>query len=341
VNKTGRGPRASVRYVVPKRPPAWVFAVNTANRSIVRVPVKGGRVTTVARHKTAWTVNAAGDVYVVDSAAGTVTRTPADGSAPRRIGSGFTELMDVQLDEAGRVYVVDGSRVIRMSATGRSRKVVAQPVSPSVFVRADGAVSTTAGNGMETGLQLLTFPPGGGRPVSRTLAGQGKWGEYYPNRRGLIGDSAGNLFLQWISGGGSGFEWWFRVPAGSTNPTPLYTRDAYYAVAVDARSRFYLAQTATFCDSISEGEGTCTPDLEVDEILRYSRDGKPTSIPIPPFSYERANGNSASTLAVDRRGRMFIAQATGPSTGLLAYGPKGEPPTVLAEGTFTEPKRNN
>ena len=341
VSKAGRSPAATVRYVVPQRPRAWVFALDTDHASIVRVPVNGGTVQTVARSRTAWAVNAAGDVYVIDAASGTVTRTPADGSLPQQIGSGFTDLTDVQLDEAGRVYVVDGSRVVRMSSTGQDREVVAQPVSLSVFVRADGAVSTTAGDGMDTPLQLVTYPSGGGRPAARTLAGQGGWGEYYPGRGRLIGDRAGNLFLAWISGGGSGFEWWFRVPAGAASLSATYTREAYYAVTVDPRDRFYLAQTATFCDSISESEGTCTPDLTVDEILRYDRDGKRQRLPIAPFSYQRANGNSASTLVVDRRGRLFVAQPVGPSAGLLAYGPRGGAPRVLAHGAFTEARRNN
>lgn len=341
VNKAGRSRAVSVRYRVPKWSPSWVFAVNTAQNSIVRVPVSGGPVRTVTPNKTAWAVNAAGDVYVADREAKTVTRTPAHGSAARSIGSGFADPTDIQLDAAGHVYVVDGSRVVRMSATGKGQTVVAKPVSPAVFVRADGTVSTTAGDGQDSPLQIVTYPPGGGPVVTRTLAGQGEWGPYYPYRGNLIGDGAGNLFLQWISTGGSGFEWWFRVPAGSYTPTPLYTRWAYYAVVVDPKSRFYLAQTATFCDSVPREPDPCVPDETVDEILRYAPDGTSTSIKIEPFTYDRVHSNPVSTLAADRKGRLFVAQSVGPSAGLLKYGPKGGAVTVLASGAFTEPKRNN
>jgi hypothetical protein len=341
VNKAGRGRVAAVRYTLPKHG-SWVFAVDTATSSVVRVPVTGGPRKTMAPSGTAWAVNAAGDVYVVDRAARTVTRAPVDGSKAAVVGSGFQDPSDVQLDAAGRVYVVDGTRVVRMSATGKDKRVVAQPVSPAVFVRADGAVSTTAGDAEDTPLQLLTYPAGGGAPAKRTLEGQNQYGQFYDVPHSLVGDSSGNLFLHWLSGGGSGFEWWFRVAAGSTNPTFLYTRDAYYAVAVDPNSRFFLAQTATFCDSIAIGEGACTPDEKVGEILRYAPDGTRTSVKITPFTYDQTGGpDSTSTLAADREGRLFVAQAFGPSAGLLVYGPTGGAPKVLASGTFRQAKRNS
>jgi hypothetical protein len=341
VNRAGRGRAAVVRYTLPRHG-SWVFAVDTARSRVVRVPVVGGPARVVARSGTAWAVNAAGDVYVVDQAAKTVTRVPVNGSKPSRVGSGFRDPSDVQLDGAGRVYVVDGTRVVRMSATGKDQRVVAQPVSPAVFVRADGTVSTTAGDAEATPLQLVTFPAGGGTPVKRTLEGQNQYGEFYAYRQSLIGDSAGNLFLHWQTGGGSGFEYWFRVAAGSTAPTFLLTRDAYYAVAIDPNSRFYLAQTATFCDSISVSEGTCTPDETVSELLRYAPDGTSTTIKITPFSYDQTEGPApVSALAADRQGRVFVAQAFGPSAGLLTYGPTGGAPTVLASGTFKQAKRNN
>jgi len=119
----------TARRAVPRqRTDGWVFVVDTATKSIVRIPVDGGRPTTVARKRTAWAVNTAGDVYVLDRKAKRLTRTPADGSPVRRLGSGFTDPTDVQLDAEGRVYVVDGSRVVRMSATGRGQRGVAQPV---------------------------------------------------------------------------------------------------------------------------------------------------------------------------------------------------------------------
>ncbi|MFL6025605.1 MAG: hypothetical protein ACJ72K_01640 [Friedmanniella sp.] len=324
-----------------QRTDGWVFAVNTATRSIVRMPVDGGRATTVAPRRTAWAVNTAGDVYVVDRKAKRVTRTPADGSPVRRLGSGFTDPTDVQLDGKGRVYVVDGRRVVRMSPTGRRQRVVAQPVSPAVFVRADGAVSTTTGDGQDSALTILTYPAGGGRPRTRTLTGQGEWGPFEPSRGNLLGDGAGNLFLHWVSTGASGFAWWFRVPAGGSTPALLYTREASYAVAVDPANRFYLAQTARFCDSISVNEGSCVPDPTVAEILRFEPDGSDRGIAITPFSYDPAGAHSAATLAADGTGHLFVAQSAGPSAGLLKYEPTGGDPVLLASGTFTEPKRNN
>src|SRR4051812_16473609 len=327
-------PSTPSQHVLTKRAPSWVFAVHRPTRSIIRVLVTGGPVTRVAATKTAWAVNSVGDVYVVDNKAKRVTRVPADGSTARSVGSGFTDPTDVQLDAAGRVYVVDGTRVVRLTAAGGAQKVVAAPVSSAVFVAPDGAVSTASG---DFDVKVRTYPSDGRRVIERTIGGQSY---FVPGRGELLGDGAGNLFLHIYDTGGSGFRWWVRVPSGSSKGTPLYTRWAYYAVAVDSRSRFHLAQTADFCGEPDEATGTCAPDLSVHEILSYARDGKRTSRRIQPFTLERTN-NGAGTLVVDGQGRMFVAQGDGPSTGLLMYGPRGGGPTHLASGAFSEPKRNS
>jgi hypothetical protein len=339
LSAAGLGPSASADYLAARKAPAWVFATNTTTGSVARVWVRGTRVMTIAPSGTAWAVNTEGDVYVIDREARTVSRTTARGQHTSVIASGLAGLSDVQLDAAGQVYVLAGRQVVRMSATGARRRVVANPASGSVLVRSDGRVITTAGDAETTPLQIVSYPPGGGAPSVRTLPGLGS--AYPAYRRGLMADSAGNLFLYWVSNGGGDFEWWFRVAAGSTTETPHYTRMAHYALAVGTGGRSYLAQTGSYCDTIAMAEGVCTPDLTVRTISRYAADGTRTSIPIQPFVYDQWGLDDGSALAVDRAGRLFVAQASGPSAGLRAYAATGGAATVLAAGTFADVVRNN
>ncbi len=340
VSAAGRSPHASVDYLAARKASAWVFATNTTTAAVVRVWLRGSRVTTIAPSRTAWAVNTQGDVYVIDREAQTVSRTKARGRSTIVIASGLAELKDIQLDAAGQVYVLAGTRVVRMSATGARRRVVAERASYSVFVRPDGTVLTTAGDADTTPLQILSYPPGGGAPTVRTLPGQ-NGGAYYAYRRGLVADSAGNVFVHWVSEGGSDFEWWYRVAAGSTTRTRLYTRMANFAFALGAGGRSYLAQTTTYCDIMAILDGVCTPDQRVYSILRYAADGTPTRIPVEPFVYDQWGLYAGSALAVDRAGRLFVAQASGPSAGLREYAPTGGAAKVLAAGAFTDVVRNN
>ncbi len=345
VSRAGRSPAAKLRYTLPKPAPAWVFAVDTKAKAIVRVPVAGGAVTKVAAQQTAWDVNLAGDVYVLDREAKTVTRYPANGSTPGNVGAGFTDPTDVQLDAAGNVYVVDGTRVIRTTRTGRAQRVVADPVFGAVFVAPDGTVSTASnefdlsdGSTDTFGVTLLTYPAAGGPVVRRTL----RIGiVYFVSDRGqLLGDGAGNLFLHFYGTGGGDFRWWSKLAPGGTTVSELYTRIANYAVAVDPRNRFSLLQTRKYCDSISEFEGACTPDLTVQNIRTYRADGTQTTTRVAPFTLQRTS-TGGELVAADRQGRFFLAQSEGPTAGLFEYGPKGGARTRLASGTFLEPKRNN
>lgn len=342
VSHAGRGPAARIRYTVPQRAGSWVFAVDTATQSIVRVPVAGGPVTTVAPHRGAWTVDPAGDVYSVDVTAGTLTRTPADGSTPTVIARGLTEPGDVQLDAAGRVYVVGGTGVIRMTATGADPTVIVPAAEEQVFVAPDGTVSTVS-SGDDLNLDVVTYPSGGGPVVRRTV----DIGSYYYGGPGsLLGDDAGTLFVHAISTGGGGDEYWYRLASGSSTRTSLTTRQAYVAAAVDPNGAFHLIQTVGYCDweTMSDPESHCTPDppdQSVDETLNYALDGTRTSTPLDPFTFDRIHRAGIHVLAVDGQGRTFVAQPVGPSKGILEYAATGGTATVLATGSYEDPKRNN
>ncbi len=340
VNKAGRSPAASADYLAARTTHAWVFATDTRAHAVVRVRVHGGRLRTVTPSGTAWAVNSQGDVYVVDRDAHTVSRTKASGTHARTrvIATGLTNLSAVQLDAAGQVYVVAGTQVIRMSAAGARPTVVADPESGSVFVQRDGTVVSTAGDNESTPLQIVSYPPGGGTPAVRTLPSQNT-GPYSPSS--VIGDRAGNLYLHWISNGGGDFNFWYRLAAGSSTRTPLFTRWANYAFTVGGDGRPYLAQTEAYCDTIAIAEGVCTPDHTVNEILRYAADGTPTAVLIQPFENDQWDLSPGHALAADRAGRLFVAQASGPSAGLREYPATGGEATVLAAGTFTDVARNN
>lgn len=342
VSRAGRGRAARIRYTVPQQAGSWVFAVNTKTDTIVRVPVAGGALITVAPHQGAWTVDPAGDIYSLNSTSGTLTRVPASGPAATVIARGFTAPGDVQLDAQGRVYVVDQAGVTRLTATGADRTLVAPAASGAyaqVAVAPDGTVSTVSG---EVDFDVATYPATGGPVVHRSIQA----GEALEGRGSVLADAAGNLYVHTESGGGSGYDSWFRLAPGSTTTVYLATRDAYYAAATDPNGSFHLIQTLTYCDweTLSDPESHCVPDppdQRVNEFLNYAPDHTRSSTAIKPFTFDRIGGAPFDVLAVDGQGRFFLAQSVGPSAGILKYRAAGGAPIVLSSGTFTEPHRNN
>ncbi len=132
----------------------------------------------------------AGNVYVVDAGANTVTKLPAGGGSPVNIGSGFDGPQNVAVDAAGNVYVADaGNSSIKKIPGGTGAPVtigsgfdypvgVAVDAAGNVFVADESSGSNGA---------VYKIPGGSGTPVLLTTD--------ITNPTGIAVDASGTLFV--------------------------------------------------------------------------------------------------------------------------------------------------
>lgn len=338
-NSAGRSPAATVKYTVPSATSQFLFTFDTTVKAIVKVPVTGGSPVTVAagfgNNPVRFAVDKPGNAYILDTVAKTVVKVPVSGPKTT-LRSGLSAPTDLQLDGSGRVYVLDGSKVIRLAATGSPEKVIGQapagfPVV-DMFVAANGTVNILSEQNFEVNLVTITAT---GQTSTRSVAA-GHEGYYL----GMIGDQIGNLYFNVASPGGSGYRGWNKLPAGSStqvNATPTISE---YAATMGPNNQFFLFTSVKWCVGMSqyipdENGEYCVPDYSVPEVLKTASDGTSTSVAIQGFTLESLGG-----VVVDTAGNIYVARSSGPSAGILKYAPTGGAPVVLATGTFTQAATN-
>ncbi|MCO5951189.1 putative Ig domain-containing protein, partial [Mucilaginibacter flavidus] len=134
----------------------------------------------------------AGNVYVVDAGANTVTKLPAGGGPPVNIGSGFDGPQNVAVDAAGNVYVADaGNSSIKKIPGGTGAPVtIGSGFDYPVGVAVDAAGNVYVADEGRSGSNgaVYKIPGGSGAPVLLTTG-------ITINPTGIAVDAAGNLFV--------------------------------------------------------------------------------------------------------------------------------------------------
>ena len=131
-------------------------------------------------------LDSAGNLYVSDYAANTVTKVVSTSGAPTftSMGSGFRNPLGVAVDPANNVYVADylNSRVVKISADGTTQSDVS-----SGFTYPTGVATGPSGDIYVTDVTDVVHVSADG---SKTTVVQG-----FVNAQGIARDQVGNLFV--------------------------------------------------------------------------------------------------------------------------------------------------
>lgn len=295
-----------------------VFAVRN-DGTLVAVPAGGGAATTVATGLgTSDLVTDGRAVFWADTAAHVVRRA-VPGAAPTTVASGLTGPTDLAVDAAGTVWIADGRTVVAVSAAGARSVRYTSPTSVSdVTVTRSGTM--TAGLATSSAVELPVATVTAAGQVSTRILQCGGYG--YCST--LIASADNALWVRIAATGASGFSSWYRFAPGAVTPTGSIDGLGYYAVGLDAASTFRVAATDTFCTSIGENTGSCTPDRTVTRVLTFDAGGAPSAtlavsgLTLSPYGSEIATAASGAMFINAAQGLVRLARTGGAATALAA-----------------------
>jgi hypothetical protein len=309
------GPAVTVPAVSAAVVPTTLYAIDESHQTVVKFV--GGATgaftsTVIGRNLTYVTglaSDAAGNVYLIDN--GSLVRISADG-VQRSIAANLTDLRGLAVDAHGTLFVADRHRVIRIYQPSGKQSVMGS-ITPETIgnIGVDGSGRPTIGYG-NGDLVLATFPTkAGSTPTTRTITNIFDDG----GRTGpMVESSNGVIFIEVWAPGGSGAHHVQRINTRSSTATMVNTRLSDYAWTVDPKVRLHLMQIRKWCFTPAEGEGTCTKDFSVDQILIFpDAGGTPRSVPISNLTLPRggiAVGADQTTYAAASSG-LFRIPATG------------------------------
>ena len=307
--------------------PTTLYAVDGANQTVVRFV--GGATgvftkTVIGRNLNAISglaADPAGNVYLLND--GRLVRIGADG-VQRSVAANLTGLNSLVVDPRGTVFVADAHRVIRIYQPSGKQSVmgsISQTIG-NLGVDGSGRPTVTYPNAVDPNavgdMALATFPTtAGSQPTIRNIStiwesGVGR----------LVEAPNGVIFIEVWSGGGSGASTIERINARSTTATIVNTRFSAYAWTVDPRARMHLMQIRKWCTGQAEGEGACTSDYAVDEILVFPDiGGTPRSVPTSNLKLPRggiAVGADQTTYAAAEGGLVRIPATGGPAQTVVS-----------------------
>ena len=328
VNSAGASAAATVEYAAPApvaTGPA-VVALDTATRRVVRIDPDG---TVVPLGSTPLTtadsvaVDAAGNAFAADPGSDTVLRFAAGTGAQSTVGSGWTDPKQIQTDAQGRVYVLDGTRVVRTDVNGTATVLGTVDKARFLLVDAAGNASVLGDSSYRT-WRITTLPAAGGAPVVRAL-------EPGSGIRSARIAADGTLYLEREASGGSGASWVVRVAPGSVEETQLSDRQAIFAFAVDPTGALVLLQSRKEC-LVPNNEIGCVSDRAVDEARSFPAGSDAgASTPISALALPVGGLDAAA-------GALYVARTSGGPAALVRYGVDGGAPTVIAPGSFADPE---
>ncbi|WP_111767685.1 hypothetical protein [Nakamurella deserti] len=321
----GSSPAATVTYTPAAAASVpTVYSVDTAAGRLVAVPTTGGTPVTVfsAPDISGLVADASGNVYFT---AGGALKKVAAGGVVSTVATGVSGDLDV--DQAGNVYAVNGRDIVRISPAGKKTVVFTATEDVDHFtVTAAGAVTVKyVTESVET--TIVTIAPGEA-PASRVVDCLA-----YCFGSGMLGDDAGTVYINVVATGASGFSWWPRLAAGATVVESVENSLVRFAAAVGPADRFYLLETTHLCvgppHHPEDPNPPCVDDDTVKQVEVINPDG--TSAGAVPVSGLTLPGQGGD-LAVDGKGAFYLAS----SNGLAGIPAAGGAATVLASGSFRD-----
>lgn len=330
-NRRGAGPAVSARYTRPATTPTTsaLFGLDTAS-NLVRFPTDGSSTAvTVAPNAVGYTANRQGDAFVPSAGATGITEYPHDGSAARVVASGLHVTPDLRTDDAGDLFWADSvsGAITRLPAAGGAPSVVPGLGTPGSLwaVSAKGAVATFrhASSG-----DVLTVRTAAGVVTTRTLNGSGP----FPSGRAdaLAIEADDDVYVHSWTVGASGYNTWYLLPIGVTEPTKLSDRVAFEIGAL-SRNGFVLVESKQWCAAPAEYPTPCAIDRSFsDELVRsgttttkYSVSGITAEDRAPVFG------------ATDAAGDLFADIPGGATPGLWRVPAGGGAARQLSVKQFT------
>lgn len=329
-----------------------VLAVDLDHRSLVVARV-GQRIRTVASGFTdpvAVVTDRRTAAYVLDAGARTLLRVGVATGDKTTLRSAVAVGASMAVDDAGNLYLLDGTTVLEFVA-GSDRPKVLGPTTPDGRLTVDGRGAVSVASPRVTvpaGVRIKTFPAGGGAPRYRNITVPGQTDSGAPGQQDSFGyltnsveSRDGTVILELVAVGGSGAHFFVRVPAGSSAGTYLAAPNAEYAYSFDRNNNFYLAYNRFWCTAVARHFG-CVDDYGVDDIDRFA----PAAT--APTAVRPVNGLSLPVggIAVDDTGRLFgavlVSRTATAANGdaqpaLVTVATAGGRRTVLASGHFSSP----
>ncbi len=190
--------------------------------------------------------DAAGNLYVANLGAGTVSKVPAATGKPTIFASGFIGPNALAFDSAGNLYVAnyDTDSVSKVPAGGGTPTTFAKGLSGPDALAFDSAGNLYVAN-LGTGT-VSKVPAGGGTPTNFATG--------FEEPSGLAFDAAGNLYVTNNTGGTVS-----KVPAGGGPSTPFATGFLFpVGLAFDAAGNLYVDGGGGTVSKVPAGGGTPT-----------------------------------------------------------------------------------
>jgi len=304
----GTGPEVRVRYTAPRSTTVAqsLFALDGTG-ALVRYPTSGtGAPRTVTAAGTGYTADDVGNVYVPSADRTAILFHPARGGGARVLATGLHLTPDLRSDVAGNLYWVDSvsGAITRLGLKGGSVSTVLPSSGSAWTVGRDGTVSafTTTANG---GTVLSASPQG--TVTTRTVAAaNGTPIGYFV---GLLADGTGTLYVDYRAFGGSYYNGWWSLAAGSSTLQQVQTRLAYQYSATNDDS-LVLGQSGQWCPALSEESpvNPCVVDHTVTHLWSRTATGVTKDV---ATSGVLVRSNGLWLGAADRAGDLFVDAASG------------------------------
>lgn len=322
----GSSVAATVSYTTPGATSSATL-VAVSGSSLVSVPAAGGTPKTLVPNGNFGDLrtDGKGSVFWADPSAHTVVKLAAGSSTPTTVASGLVGPRAIAVDGAGTVYIADGPSLIKVTAAG-TKSTLYQAASDitTVTVTPSGIVSAAFGAFTNGTTETVVTVTAGGAVSTRELDCS-----MYGYCTDLIAAADNALWVLIYATGASGYSAWYRLAPNAVTPADVVTGTAYYNVGLDAASTFYITQSATWCTSVGEGSGSCTPNYAVADILTVKADGSKG----PTLSVSGLTTRGTGTqLVFDAAGSIYANAAQG----LVKIAATGGAATVVATGSYTD-----
>ncbi|MGL3201084.1 MULTISPECIES: fibronectin type III domain-containing protein [Curtobacterium] len=327
VGTKGDGRAVSVGYTAPASTTVAqsLYGLDAAG-SVVRFPTAGtGAPKTVAANGTGYAADDVGNVFVPSSDGTKLLQYPAGGRTARVLATGLHLTKDLRTDVAGNVYWVDSvsGGIVELPIGAGVPKTILPSSGTAWTVGRDGTVSTfTTAPGSSSG-------PTVGTVVSRTARGtvttrnvglaSGQPIGYFGT---IVADGSGTLYFDYRAFGGSGYNGFWSLAAGSSTLVQVPAKVKFQFSATNDDS-LLLGQSAGWCAAISP---TCTTDRSLADLVTQDASGVTldravTGGPnVPSNGYYPGAADSAGDLFVGADSGLWRIPAAGGAAQQLATG---------------------